>query len=47
MLAMRCGPVWRQKGCGLECGADVRVDPGEGAAPEDGEKGTTEGLEEG
>lgn len=47
MLAMRCGPVWRQNGCALECGAGVRDEPGEEAAPEDGAKGTTEGLEDG
>lgn len=40
---MRCGPVCRQKGCGLE-----RGDPdGEETAPADGEKGTTEVLDGG
>ena len=47
MLARRCGPVWRQKGCGLESGADDSVDPGEAAAPADGENGTAEVLEDG
>lgn len=47
MLAMRCGPVCRQNGCGLESGADDRDDPGVEARPADGEKGTTEDLEEG
>lgn len=40
MLAMRWGPVCRQKGCGLERGEP----DGEETAPADGEKGTTEVL---
>lgn len=47
MLAMRCGPVCRQKGCGLERGVEDRADPREDAGPADGEKGATEVLEDG
>lgn len=41
MLAMRCGPVCRQKGCGLERGGP------DGEETVDGEKGTTEVLDGG
>lgn len=46
---MRCGPDCRQKGCGLERGVDGAdsADPGEEVGPVDGEKGTTEVLDEG
>lgn len=47
MLAMRCGPVCKQNGCGLESGVEDSDTPGEEAGPVDGEKGTMEGLEEG
>lgn len=44
---MRWGPVCRQKGWGLDSGAEDSVNPGEDAGPAEGEKGTTEVLEEG
>lgn len=47
---MRCGPVWMQKGWGLESDDPDRDDPGgvaAAAAPAEGENGATEVLEDG